>query len=67
MDNKNRLRYLRKQRGISAKTMADALGLQTVGAYYKKETGRNKITIEEAKVIASIVGSTIEEVFGDIA
>lgn len=63
MDTKERLRKLRKARGITAKKMAEALGLKTVGAYYKKECGMNKITVEEAKIIASVLGVSMDETF----
>lgn len=59
----DRLREIRTQRGISAQTMADLLGLETEGAYYKKENGTTKFSLFEAKAAADFLGMTIESVF----
>lgn len=58
-----RLREIRTQRGISAQTMADLLGLETEGAYYKKENGTTKFSLLEAKAVADYFGLPIETIF----
>lgn len=60
-----KLRRLRTQKNISAKMMADLLGLETEGAYYKKENGSIKFTLNEGKTIADFFGLPIEVVFFD--
>lgn len=57
------LRTIRKNLNVSAEEMAELLGLKTKGAYYKKENGDSKISIEEAKIIAVKLGKSIEEIF----
>nr|WP_083762067.1 helix-turn-helix transcriptional regulator [Syntrophothermus lipocalidus] len=58
-----RLRDLRKSKGISAKHMADLLGLVTKAAYYKKESGMTRFTLHEARIIAQRLGTSIDELF----
>lgn len=58
-----RLRDLRKSKGISAKDMADLLGLATKAAYYKKESGMTRFTLHEARIIAHRLGTSIDELF----
>lgn len=57
------LREIRTSKKISAMDMATALGLKTEAAYYKKESGSIRITIDEAKIIADKLGERIELVF----
>jgi len=62
------LEELRKRRlklGINATEMAKALGLQTQGAYYKKETGAVKIDVLEGAVIAKMLNCTMDDLFFD--
>ncbi|NLU49252.1 MAG: helix-turn-helix transcriptional regulator [Syntrophomonadaceae bacterium] len=58
-----RLRSIRKSKGISAREMADLLGLVTEAAYYKKETGVIRFSIEEARLIAQKLRMSIDEIF----
>lgn len=58
-----RLRELRIERNVPAKTLAGVLGLETEAAYYKKETGAVKISLIEGKKIADFFGLPIEAVF----
>lgn len=58
-----RLREIRAERGVSAQTMADLLGLETDGAYYKKENGSVKFSLAEAKIAADFFGMSIESIF----
>lgn len=60
-----RLRALRTERNVPAKTLATVIGLETEAAYYKKETGAVKITLIEGKKIADFFELPIEAVFFD--
>lgn len=60
-----RLRALRTERNVPAKTLANVIGLETEAAYYKKETGAVKITLIEGKKIADFFELPIEAVFFD--
>lgn len=43
--------------------MAKELGLKTKSAYSKKETGRTPITINEAVIIARVLGTSVSAIF----
>lgn len=58
-----KLRRIRNEKNISAKEMAKALKLATEAAYYKKESGSIKFSVQEAKIVADMLNMTIEEVF----
>lgn len=58
-----RLRQIRKEKRITCEEMAEELGLQTKAAYNKKEHGKVKFTLQEAKKISEIFGMSIEEIF----
>jgi len=58
-----KLRKIRNERNISAREMADLLGLKTEAAYYKKESGAIRFSIEEAKKIAQKLDMQIDEIF----
>lgn len=60
-----KLRYIRNNRGISAKDMADLLGLKTEAAYYKKEGGLIKFSLLEARKISEKLDLLIEDIFFD--
>ena len=57
------LRKLRREKNIKAKEIAEKIGLETEGAYYKKETGSVPFTLEEGKIIANFFEMPIEEIF----
>lgn len=57
------LREIRNRKGITAREMADVLGLKTEAAYYKKESGLIKISLEEAKIISKKLKMPIEDIF----
>jgi len=61
-----RLRETRNNKGVSARAMASALGLKTEAAYYKKESGLVRFSIEEARIVADILGEPLETLFFDI-
>ena len=59
---------LRSVRISQRKTCADlsaALGFQTRGAYYKKESGAVPFTLREAKIVADCLGEHVEDIFFD--
>ena len=58
-----RLRNLRREHGFTCEDMAKALGLETKAAYSKKELGRTKFTLAEAKQVADVLGLQIEDIF----
>lgn len=57
------LRDIRNKRKISAKEMADLLGLKTEAAYYKKESGDIRFSLHEAKLISEKLQMPIETIF----
>lgn len=59
------LKKIRVEKNISAKSMAQMLGLETKAAYYKKESGNVKFTLFEAKKISDFFNMPIEEIFFD--
>ena len=58
-----KLRAIRNSKDVSAREMADILGLVTEAAYYKKETGAIRFTVEEAKLVANKLQMPIDEIF----
>lgn len=58
-----KLREIRNRKNISALEMARILGLKTPAAYYKKENGTIKFSLEEADKIAKFLGLPIEVIF----
>jgi putative transcriptional regulator len=58
-----RLRKLRNEMGITARDMADLLGLRTENAYYKKENGLIKFSLEEAGLVSKKIGLPVESIF----
>lgn len=59
------LRAIRNARNISALDMAEVLGLQTKAAYYKKESGNIRFSLEEANKISKFLDMKIEDIFFD--
>lgn len=60
-----KLRETRNKKGVSAKKMAAALGLKTKAAYYKKESGLTRFSIDEAKIVSELLGEPVETLFFD--
>ena len=58
-----RLRKIRKEKNIKVKEILDVLGLETEGAYYKKETGNVPFTLEEGRKISILFQMPIEDIF----
>lgn len=59
----DQLRKIRNNIDISAKEMANLLGLKTEAAYYKKESGTIKFSLVEARIISDKFKMSIEEIF----
>lgn len=60
-----KLKQLRLSRHIPAKSIANLIELDTPSAYYKKEKGLIKFSLEDAKKISDYFGESIEEIFFD--
>lgn len=60
-----KLRGLRKKKGISQTFISNALGYAHPSGYSNIENGRTSLKYEHAKVIAGILGVTIEELEED--
>ena len=58
-----RLRQLRRDHGLTCEDMAKILGLETKAAYSKKECGRTKFTLAEAKKVSDVLCMRIEDIF----
>ena len=58
-----KLRKMRKEKGIKVKDICELLNLETEAAYYKKETGSVPFTLEEGKKIANLLNEPIESIF----
>lgn len=58
----NRLRLMREQRNIKQEKIAGILGI-SLGNYNKKESGKIRFSLNEAKLIADFFDTTIEEIF----
>lgn len=59
-----RLREIRLSKGYTCAQIAKVLGI-TKATYSKKERGKIIITLPEARKIALLFGSTIEDIFFD--
>lgn len=59
---KNSLKSFRVKFGFTQKDIADKLGISTT-SYSFKETGKNQFTLKEAKEIANLFNTTIDNVF----
>ena len=57
------LRKLRKNKGFTCQTMSELMGLETKSAYSKKELGKTKISLDDARKISVILGEKIEDIF----
>lgn len=57
------LRKLRHEKNISLEELKKSLKLKTDAAYYKKEKGLIKFSLEEAKIISNILNLPIEIIF----
>lgn len=58
---RHKLRQLRLQRGVSQTYISKRLGYRYPSGYGNIEMGRNNLTLENAKIIAEILGVTVDE------
>jgi hypothetical protein len=58
-----KLREKRKEKNVQVKNLCEILSLQTEAAYFKKETGAVKITVEEAILLARFFRTSVERLF----
>ena len=56
-----KLRQLRKSKGISQTHISKVLGYTYPSGYSNIENGRSQLKLEQAKVIAEILGVTVDE------
>lgn len=61
----NKLRRLRKEKGISQAFIARKLGFKYPSGYNNIESGRNRLSLEQAKIIADILGVTVDELIDE--
>ena len=62
----NNLKQERMSRGVTMPELADVIGVQTVSAYYRKEIGLLRFSLEEAMKLSKFYGKSVEELFGDL-
>lgn len=58
-----RLRSERRAHGQTCETMAHLLGLKSKATYQKKESGVIPLKLEEAKVLANELSTTLDALF----
>ena len=58
-----KLRKKRLMDNTEVEILTELLGLKTKAAYYKKESGNVKFSLEEAKKIAKYYNEPIEKIF----
>lgn len=58
-----KLRNERIKQGVPVNELCELLGLSTLAAYYKKETGKINFTLTEAKIISERLNHTVEDIF----
>ena len=59
------LRRIRLEKDIPVERITESLGLETKAAYYKKETGNVKFSLDDAKKISELFHMSIEDIFFD--
>lgn len=62
--SKNRLKELREEKGLTQERMAVMLGV-SIGHYNMMENGKRNVSLGFAKMLSSIFGRSIEEIFFD--
>lgn len=60
----DRLRELRKKRGVSISFVANKLGYKHTSGYANIEYGIRRLRLEQAKTVADLFGVTIDELIG---
>ena len=60
----NRLRELRKKRGVSISFVAVKLGYKHPSGYANIEYGINRLRLDQAKTVADLFGVTVNDLIG---
>lgn len=58
-----KLKQIRIERKIDYVKMAEIIGLETGAAYWKKESGKTKFSLEQAKKVSDFLELPIETIF----
>lgn len=58
-----KLKQIRLTKGIDCEKMAKVIELETGAAYWKKENGKTKFSLEQAKKISDYLNKPIEVIF----
>lgn len=61
----DKLKQIRSERNITVEQMMDVLSLETKAAYYKKESGSVRFSLDDAKKVSDYIGLPIEDIFFD--
>lgn len=61
----DKLKQIRAERNITVEQMMGVLSLETKAAYYKKESGSVKFSLDDAKKVSDFIGLPIEDIFFD--
>lgn len=61
----DKLKQIRTERNITVEQMMGVLSLETKAAYYKKESGSVKFSLDDAKKVSDYIGLPIEDIFFD--
>lgn len=59
---RHKLRTLRKQKGVSQTFLAEKLGYKHPSGYCNIESGRNRLSLEHAVIIADILGVSVSDI-----
>lgn len=62
MTLRNKLKSLRAEYDFNQQYMADYLGIERT-TYHYKETGKNDFTISEAKQLAKLFNTSLDDIF----
>lgn len=60
-----KLRRLRIEKGISQAFISRKLGYKYPSGYSNIENGRNRLSLEQAKIVADILGVKVDELLDD--
>jgi transcriptional regulator with XRE-family HTH domain len=60
-----KLRSLRKQRGMTLKNLADELGFRSAGSVGDLESGRKKPSLEVALQLSRLFGVSVDQLIKD--
>ncbi|OQA48387.1 MAG: Helix-turn-helix domain protein [Firmicutes bacterium ADurb.Bin300] len=61
----DKLKQIRGEKNISVDKMVEILGLETRAAYYKKELGNVRFSLNDARKISEFLNMSIEDIFFD--